>query len=71
VALGVVRRSLVSVATGAVAGLLVFWAVRRVLSTMLYNTSSSDPRLLAMAVAVLAAVATLAAWIPTRRHRKP
>ena len=67
VALSVVRRCLVSVAAGAGAGLLVFWAVRRVLTTLLYDTSTGDPRLLAMAVTVLAIVATLAAWIPTRR----
>ncbi len=67
VALSVVRRCLVSVSAGAVAGLLVFVAVRRVLTTMLYDTSTGDPRLLATAVAVLAIVATLAAWIPTRR----
>jgi putative ABC transport system permease protein len=41
--------------------------VRRVLSTMLYDTATGDPRLLAMTLAVLALVATLAAWIPTRR----
>jgi hypothetical protein len=67
VALSVVRRCLVSVSAGAVAGLLVFGTVRRVLATMLYDTSTGDPRLLAMAVTVLAIVATLAAWIPTRR----
>jgi len=67
VALSVVRRCLVSVSAGAVAGLIVFWAVRRVLATMLYDTSTGDPRLLALAVTVLAIVATLAAWIPTRR----
>ena len=67
VALSVVRRSLVTVSLGAVAGLLVFGAVRRVLSTMLFNTSTGDPRLLAIAVVVLASVAMLAAWIPTRR----
>jgi ABC-type antimicrobial peptide transport system permease subunit len=33
VALDVVRRCVVSVASGAVVGLLVFWVVRRVLST--------------------------------------
>ena len=67
VALSVVRRCLVSVSAGAVVGLLVFVAVRRVLTTMLYDTSTGDPRLLAMAVTVLAIVATLAAWIPARR----
>ena len=67
VALSVVRRCLVSVTAGAIVGLLVFLVVRRVLSTLLYETSSGDPRLLVLAVAVLAMVATLAAWIPTRR----
>ena len=67
VAISVVRRALLSVSAGSVAGLLIFFAVRRVLSTMLYATSTSDPRLLAMAVLVLAIVAMLSAWIPTRR----
>ena len=67
VALSVVRRCLFAVSAGAVVGLLVFVAVRRVLTTLLYETSTGDPRLLATAVAVLAVVATLAAWIPTRR----
>ena len=67
VAYSVVRRSLVTVASGAAAGLLVFWGVRRVLTTMLYDTSTGDPRLLAIAVVVLAIVASFAAWIPTRR----
>jgi predicted permease len=67
VALGVVRRSLFVVGAGSAVGLFVFWTVRRVLSTMLYDTATGDPRLLAMTLAVLALVATLAAWIPTRR----
>jgi putative ABC transport system permease protein len=67
VALGVVRRCLVSVSGGAMAGLLVFWAVRRVLASMLYETSTGDPLLLATAIAVLATAAAVAAWIPTRR----
>ena len=67
VALGVVRRCLVSVSAGVVAGLLAFWVLRRSLTAMLYDTSTSDPRMLAVAVAVLAAVAAFAAWIPARR----
>jgi predicted permease len=67
VALGVVRRCLLSVGAGAVVGLLAFWVLRRSLTAMLYDTSSGDPRMLAVAVAVLAIVAMLAAWIPARR----
>jgi hypothetical protein len=67
VAMSVVRRCLISVAAGTVVGLLAFWVLRRSLTAMLYDTSSSDPRVLAIAVAVLAVAATLAAWIPARR----
>ena len=67
VALGVARRCLTSVAAGAVVGLLTFWPLRRFLSAMLYDTSTGDPRILAIAVFVLALVAALAAWIPARR----
>jgi ABC-type lipoprotein release transport system permease subunit len=34
---------------------------------MLYDTATGDPRILAIAIALLAVVATLAAWIPARR----
>jgi predicted permease len=67
VALEVVRRCLVAVGLGAVAGVIAFWPLRRILTTMLYDTSTGDPRLLALAVAVLALVAMLAAWVPARR----
>jgi putative ABC transport system permease protein len=67
VALEVVRRCLVSVSAGTVVGLGAFWLLRRSLTAMLYDTSSGDPRMLALAVAVLAIVAILAALIPARR----
>ena len=67
VAVAVVRRCLASVTTGAVVGLLSFWAVRRFIASMLYGTSTGDPRMLAIAVSILAVVAMLAAWIPARR----
>jgi ABC-type antimicrobial peptide transport system permease subunit len=67
VALAVVRRCLANVTAGTVAGLLVFWATRRVLSSMLYEISPGDPRVLTVAVAVLALVAAFASWIPARR----
>ena len=67
VAVAVIRRCVVAVSAGIVVGLPAFWALRRSLTAMLYNTSSGDPRMLAVAVAVLAAVAALAAWIPARR----
>lgn len=67
VAIGVVQRCFASVAAGTVVGLGAFWVLRRSLTAMLYDTSAGDPRMLAVAVAVLAIVAMLAAWIPARR----
>jgi putative ABC transport system permease protein len=63
----VVRRHLVLVGAGTGVGLLAFWVLRRSLTPMLYETSVSDPRMLAFAVAVLALMAAMAAWIPARR----
>lgn len=67
VAMGVVRRSLASVTAGTAAGLASFWLLRPFLGSMLYDTSTGDPRLLAIAVSILALVAALASWIPARR----
>jgi hypothetical protein len=67
VALAVARRCLANVAAGTLAGLLVFWAARRVLSSMLYDIAPGDPRVLTVTVAVLALVAAFASWIPARR----
>ena len=67
VAIAVVRRCLVAVSAGTVVGLLLFWMLHRSLTAMLYDTSSGDPRILVIAVALLAIVAALAAWIPARR----
>jgi predicted permease len=67
VAMAVMRRCLATVAAGALVGLLVFWALRRVLSSWLYDISPADPRVLVVTVAVLGLVAALASWIPARR----
>jgi predicted permease len=67
VAMAVMRRCLATVAAGGLVGLLVFWAMRRVLSSWLYGISAADPRVLAVTVAVLGLVAAFASWIPARR----
>jgi putative ABC transport system permease protein len=67
VATAVARRCLANVTAGALLGLLVFWAVRRVLSSWLYDITPGDPRVLATTFAVLALVAAFASWIPARR----
>lgn len=67
VVLAVVRRCLANVTAGTMVGLLLFWATRRVLTSMLYEISPGDPRVLAVAIAMLALVAAFASWIPARR----
>jgi predicted permease len=67
VAMAVAGRCLANVSAGALAGLLVFWATRRVLSSWLYDITPGDPRVLTITVAVLALVAAFASWIPARR----
>jgi ABC-type antimicrobial peptide transport system permease subunit len=63
----VVRRCMLLVIAGIVAGLLTFWIVRSSLASMLYGTSASDPRIMAVAAAILVLVASVAAWVPARR----
>ena len=67
VATAVVRRCLVNVTGGTIAGLLIFGATRRVLASWLYGITPGDPRVLAVTVIVLALVAAFASWIPARR----
>lgn len=67
IAVNVTRRCIVSVGAGSAAGLGLFWGLRRLLATMLYNTSTGDLRLLSVSIVILSIIAALAAWIPTRR----
>lgn len=67
VARAVTRRCLTNVAAGVGVGLLGFWAMRRVLTSWLFDMTPEDPVVLGGAVAVLALVAVLASWLPTRR----
>lgn len=67
VAAAVSRRCLANVAAGALVGLVGFWMVRRVLTSWLYDMTPEDPVVLTGAIGVLALVAGLASWIPTRR----
>jgi ABC-type antimicrobial peptide transport system permease subunit len=54
-------------ASGIAAGLAVAWWLGRIVSNLLYGVQPDDPRSIAIAVGVLAAAGTLAAWIPARR----
>ena len=54
-------------ALGIAGGLVVAWRLGRVVSSLLYGVQPSDVASVAIAVAVLAAAGTLAAWMPARR----
>jgi predicted permease len=63
----VLRQGLILTATGAAIGLATCLAVTRMLSSVLYEVSPSDPVSLAAAAAALLLVALLACYIPARR----
>jgi predicted permease len=57
-------------ATGVAAGLLGAWWATRLLKTLLFETSPADPKIAAGTVLLLATIAGLAAWVPSRRAAK-
>jgi predicted permease len=61
------RESLVVIAGGTVLGLLGAFAATRLLRSLLFEVRPTDPATYAGAIAILAAVALLAAYIPARR----
>lgn len=75
-ALGASRRSVISealtrtlriAAAGAVIGLVSAAGFTRVLSSLLYQVSATDPAVFAGIVPALAGVVALASWLPARR----
>jgi len=63
----VMREVLVLVGTGVAIGLAAAWGLTRVVGSVLYGVSASDPLTIAGAAAVLAAVALAAGYLPARR----
>jgi predicted permease len=63
----VVAQGMVLTGAGVAVGLLGAWGVSRVLATLLYGVSPTDPATYAATAAALAGVAALASWIPARR----
>jgi putative ABC transport system permease protein len=55
------------VVAGAVVGLAVFLVFSRLLASLVYDVRAVDAASVAIAVAGLIAVATIATWIPARR----
>ena len=63
----VLRESLILTATGVGIGLLLSWGVAKALARLLYEVSSLDPIVFAVAPVVLVGAAILAAYVPARR----
>ena len=61
------RQGLILTGLGAVAGLVVAFAVMRLLSSILFNVSPFDPLTYAALTAVLLATASVACYLPSRR----
>jgi ABC-type antimicrobial peptide transport system permease subunit len=63
----VLRKGLMLVCTGLVAGLAGALALTRLLSNLLFNVKATDPWTFAIVSLLLASVALVAAYIPARR----
>jgi putative ABC transport system permease protein len=66
----VLRQSLTTVLIGVALGLVASVAGLRIMQSLLYEVSPTDPRVLFGVVAVLLAVAVLASYLPARRAAK-
>jgi predicted permease len=64
------RQGLVLVITGVFTGLLVAWALTRVMSQLLIGVSPNDPATYAIISILLSAVSLTACYIPARRATK-
>ena len=63
----VMREVLLLVGTGLAIGLAAAWGLNRVLGTVLYGITATDPLTIAGAAVLLAAVSLLAGYVPARR----
>ena len=63
----VLRQTAIVTGIGLLAGLLGISLLTRLLGTMLYEVSATDPRTLIAAALAVVAVAVLAAYVPARR----
>ncbi len=66
----VIRQGMLLVVIGIAAGLLSAVALTRLMSSLLFGVSPTDPMTLAVITVLLAIVALLACYIPARRATK-
>jgi ABC-type antimicrobial peptide transport system permease subunit len=64
---GAMLRGLAPLGIGIVVGLAGVFATTRMLASLLYGVSATDPLTLAVATLLLAGVAVTAIWLPARR----
>ena len=67
VRMAVLRRAALVAGSGAIVGLVVALATSRLLTSLLFGVSPTDPIALGAACVVLLAVAAAAAYLPARR----
>ena len=63
----VISQGMVLTGVGLLVGLLGAWGMSRVLASLLFGVSATDPLTYVTVTAGLAVVAVLAAWVPARR----
>jgi ABC-type antimicrobial peptide transport system permease subunit len=66
----VIWQGMKPVIAGVALGLAAACALTRVISTLLFNVSATDPAIFAGVAAILAAVAMLASYLPARKATK-
>jgi putative ABC transport system permease protein len=66
----VVRQAMILALVGVVIGLLASWALTRLIKSLLFNVSVTDPLTFAVISAVMILIALLACLIPATRATK-